>query len=455
MDAMKFNVAKRIVNSFDSVAMFDKEGRYVYVNDNWLNNRGETVENVIGRYVQEIVKDSKVPIILKTHKPIAGEIIETKDGTYGALTFYWPIIEKEEFMGVLICSTTRGLDNLYNMNRKLQSISTELDEYKKLASNTKYNIDDIVGESEAIKSMKEQIALASRFNSTVLIEGETGTGKELVAHSIHNISERKFGRFIRVNCSAIPQELMESEFFGYEEGAFTGAKKGGKKGKFELANNGSIFFDEVNQLPLVMQPKFLRVLQEGEIDPVGGKYSLPIDVRVIAATNTSLEKMVENNEFRSDLYFRLNVIKIKIPPLRERKEDIPIISKSIVDRLNIKMGTTINHIDQNVLKLFSEYEWPGNIRELQNVIESAMTLTWGDNLELKHFNSFSERTNKQNIDSINVKESNSTLKNIGSEVEMQVIIRALKKCDGNKTETAKHLGISRNALYKKIKKYNL
>ena len=217
---------------------------------------------------------------------------------------------------------------------------------------SKYGIDNIIGISEAVQGLKMEILSAARTSSSVLIEGETAVGKELVAHAIHSLSNRHAGSFVRVNCSAIPENLMESEFFGYESGAFTGAQKGGKAGKFERATGGSLFLDEIGELPLYMQPKFLRMLQEQEIERVGGSQLIPIDTRIIAATNVSLEELVQKRLFREDLYYRLNVVRIRVPPLRERKEDIPLLVEDVINRLNIRLGLEITGVDQEVYDMY-------------------------------------------------------------------------------------------------------
>ena len=277
-------------------------------------------------------------------------------------------------------------------------------------------------------------------------------GKELVAHSIHDLSQRAKSRFVRVNCSAIPQELAESELFGYEDGSFTGAKKGGKAGKFELANGGSLFLDEVNQLPQVLQPKLLRVLQEREVERIGAREVIPLDVRMIVATNIPLEDMVVAGTFRSDLYYRLNVIRIRIPPLRERKEDISMLVRYLVNKLNEQIGLEVNHIEEDVFEFLQHYDWPGNIRELQNVLESAMTRVPEDTLQRAHIriNALQPRDEAKHLPAAALHSSFMTMKR---DMELEAIRQAMLQSRGDKTEAAKLLGISRNALYKKLKKY--
>jgi len=274
---------------------------------------------------------------------------------------------------------------------KIKSLSAEIRQYKSELNRirgAKYSLDQIIGNSAKIKKMKEMIVKAAQTKSTVLIFGETGTGKELVAHAIHQQSRRNYQPFVRVNCAAIPGELLESELFGYEEGAFTGAKRGGKVGKFELANFGTLLLDEINQMPLYMQSKLLRVIQEKEIERLGGNRPIEIDVRRIFTTNQNLAELVQQNKFREDLYYRINVVSIDIPPLRERIEDIPMLVRFFIAKINKELGLSISGIDKKVLKLFMAYDWPGNIRELENAIERAANLALQGNLKLEHFENF-------------------------------------------------------------------
>ncbi|MTK11479.1 MAG: PAS domain S-box protein, partial [Clostridiaceae bacterium] len=239
----------------------------------------------------------------------------------------------------------------------------------------KYSFGNIIGSSTAIRKTVEQAMLFGKTPTTILIQGETGSGKELFAQSIHNISPRRKGPFVAINCAALPENLLESELFGYEEGAFTGAKKGGKPGLFELAHKGTIFLDEIGEIPLSLQSRLLRVLQEKEVMRIGGDCVLNVDVRIIAATNLDLYKMVAEKKFREDLYFRINVLNLKIPPLRERREDIPFLVRNFIELMNNKHGTSIEGITQEGMNLLKQYDWPGNIRELENFIEKMVILS--------------------------------------------------------------------------------
>ncbi|MFA6939550.1 MAG: sigma 54-interacting transcriptional regulator [Clostridiaceae bacterium] len=312
-----------------------------------------------------------------------------------------------------------------------------------------YNFKDIIGESREIKNVIRYAKTISSSPSTVLIEGESGTGKELLAQSIHNYGDRRNNSFIAVNCGAIPKSLIESELFGYEEGAFTGAKRGGCAGKFELANEGTLFLDEIGEMPLDMQVDLLRVLQEGYITRVGGDKIIPVNVRIIAATNKKLLEEVEKGRFREDLYYRLSVIPIKIPPLREREGDLPLLIKYFfrmkVRKLNKKLISMRADIYTNMLN----YKWPGNIRELENCVENVVNLNGESTVFFKE----SEKKFLVNSKVENKKEEEKTL--TLEEMEKWAIIKALEKNDHNMTKIAKALGITRATLYSKIKRYNI
>ena len=345
--------------------------------------------------------------------------------------------------------------------KKINKLSDELNYYKdevRKMRRANYSIDNIKGESKAIKHLKKQIYNAAASNSTVIIQGETGTGKELVAHSIHDLSTRNMNNFIKLNCAAIPNELIESELFGYEEGSFTGAKKGGKQGIFELAHMGSLFLDEICDLPLAAQAKLLRVLQEKEVNRVGGHRSVPVDVRIITATNQDMEKMVEEKKFREDLYYRLHVIQILVPPLRERKEDIGPLCRGIIDNLNYTLNMRVKNISEQAIDMLRQHDWPGNIRELQNVIERAMNkVNYNDTLEEWHFNEFREKFLNRGLAKSGKRSGKNLrfLENVITQTERETILRTLKLHEGNKTKTAAHLNISRPLLYQKIKRLGI
>ena len=324
--------------------------------------------------------------------------------------------------------------------------------YNRINKDYKIVLDNIIGESNIIKTIKNESFIASKSSSTVLITGESGTGKELFARAIHNHSDRVDNPFIAVNCAAIPDNLLESELFGYEEGAFTGAKKGGKLGKFELAHKGTIFLDEIGDMSLHLQAKLLRVLQERELDKIGGKSNISIDVRIISATNKDLEDMVSKGIFREDLYYRLNVIPIHLPSLKDRREDIPLLIDYTIKEYSNKLGKNVDRVDKDALKVMMEYRWPGNIRELQNIIEYSINMSSSSVITLDSI------PQKIKCTSINeVREDNREIRTL-EDLEKQEIIRALDKFKDFKKDkelVAKALGISRATLYRKLEKYNI
>lgn len=316
-----------------------------------------------------------------------------------------------------------------------------------------YNFEDIIGESKEIKKVINYAKSISSSPSTVLIEGESGTGKELLAQSIHNYGDRGENSFIALNCGAIPKSLIESELFGYEDGAFTGARRGGHAGKFELANGGTLFLDEIGEMPLDMQVSLLRVLQEGYVTRVGGDKIIPVDVRIIAATNKDLKKEVEKGTFRQDLYYRLSVIPIKLPPIRERKGDLPILIKYFFRIKSIKLNKPMPHIKEDIYHNMLEYNWPGNIRELENFIENIVNLRGDSSFILEE--DFKNIEDKHNFHENNIGLLYSNKIRTLEEIEKEAIINTVNEYNRNMSQSAKALGITRATLYSKLKKYNI
>ena len=323
---------------------------------------------------------------------------------------------------------------------------------KKRPHQNKYSFDEIIGNSEAMNDAKELATRIATSNSTVLLTGESGTGKELFAQAIHGMSPRKNNPFIAVNCAAIPGELFESELFGYEPGAFSGAKKEGKPGKIELAMNGTLFLDEISELPYEAQGKMLRVLQEKEVERVGGTASKHIDVRIIAATNRDLGQLVEEGKFRQDLYYRLFVFDLTIPSLRERKEDILPLAYYFIDYFNVKFDLEVKHIDDKLQDWMLNYDWQGNVRELKAVIERGMNIVDGDTLSLSDlFFATQVSTNTTTKKTVSLQ----SLEDEVRSAEINAIQRALQETNGDRSLAAQKLKIHIASLYRKIAKYNL
>ena len=432
------------IQGLAAMAVLDKDGNYTYVSPGWERYTGHTAEEAIGRKVWEMVPDTHAPEVYKTGKPVFAKAVRAEG--VPAFTSYFPRFdEKGQLCGVFLYVIVHGMEDAQSLTRRIGELSSAVEYYRQELRVTL----EAFGHDH-----KEQILQAARSTSTVLIEGETGSGKELIAHSIHAMSARQAANFVRVNCSAIPAELMESEFFGYAAGAFTGASKKGKMGRFQLANGGSIFLDEVNLLTTTMQPKFLRVLQEMEIDPVGGDKSIPIDVRVIAASNIPLETLVEAGQFRSDLYYRLNVIRIQAPTLRERKEDLPLLVDNFIHRLNYQLGMVIEGIAPGAMELLMEYDWPGNVRELQNAVESAMNAADSHVLRRKDFRQLEQRMQARKRRQV-AGPGDFRLRPARRAFERELIRDALAAAGGNRVKAAELLDISRTVLYEKMEQYQL
>ena len=315
---------------------------------------------------------------------------------------------------------------------------------------TRYTFDSIIGTSQAIKSLKLEALRAASNQFPVLISGESGTGKELFAQAIHHAGSRKVHPFVRINCAAIPKDLLESELFGYEKGAFTGAGPNGKPGKFELARQGTVFLDEVGDLPLEMQPKLLRVIEDKEFERVGGTKIIQSDFRIIAATNQNLEQMLIDNRFRKDLFYRLNVIPLHIPPLRERKSDILPTARHLLKQMAREANLGEQKIDGEAEKALKNYGWQGNVRELSNVLERTMSTLEGDTIRLQHLPFYVYRSHREFPE-----HHQSPLKDVQTRTEKEAIRFTLQETNNNKARAAKILGIHRTLLYKKMKKYNI
>lgn len=365
-------------------------------------------------------------------------------------------IDSAFFMYDLKKQRVELLNNLIEKNKVLNDAYIEIEKLKnqlyeeniqlKNEVSTNHSFSEILGTSKALKNALLLISKVAKSDSTVLITGETGTGKELFANAIHQLSERKNSIYVKVNCAAIPETLIESELFGYEKGAFTGANSS-KYGKFEMANGGTLFLDEIGELPLLLQSKLLRVLQEKEVERLGSNNPFKIDVRVIAATNRNLDDEVRNGNFRSDLYYRLNVIPIHVPPLRERKEDIPILINYFIEKLNRKTRKNINTISSSDLKQLIEYDWPGNIRELENITERSHILSTGTKLKVNFSFNTIKNTNTQNNTIISLDDN-----------EKQYITKILKLTNWKirgKNGAAELLDINANTLDSRIKKLGI
>ncbi|MEH6906612.1 sigma-54 interaction domain-containing protein [Neobacillus drentensis] len=444
-----------IHSSDDAISVVDETGRGILINPAYSRITGLTHDQIIGQPATADISEgeSMHMKVLQTRRAVRGVPMRVGPNKREVIVNVAPIIVKGKLKGSV--GVIHDMSEMKSLNRELNR-AREL--IRKLEA--KYTFEDIIGQSDEMMLAIEQAKLGAKTPATVLLRGESGTGKELFAHAIHNASDRKYNKFIRVNCAAISETLLESELFGYEEGAFSGAMRGGKRGFFEEANNGSIFLDEIGELPVNTQAKLLRVLQEKEIVRVGGTKPISINVRIIAATNVNLEKGIAKGSFREDLYYRLNRMPIHIPPLRKRKEEIPLLNERLIQKISQDYGRNVEGITPAALKKIMDYDWPGNVRELENILGRAIIfMKYNETLiDVQHL---PELKNKQTTSESSVSQSNvsfvqdRSLSDMMDEFEGEIIKQTLFRLKGNKTLTAKTLGLSVRNLYYKLEKYNI
>ncbi|MDM5228790.1 sigma 54-interacting transcriptional regulator [Cytobacillus sp. NJ13] len=452
MKSALFDLPLKIVetiveNAFGWLVVVNKEGTIIYINKNYCDFLEVEREQVLGRHVSGVIENSRMHIVAETGKEEIADLQYIR-GNY-MIANRIPILSDGEVIGAFGTVFFRDTKEWMQMNSHVKSMLTKIQSYiQEIDRSVKYSLDDILGKSSQIQSLKEKVKMVAASDISVLIRGESGTGKELFAHSIHQLSNRSHQPFVKINCGAIPEQLLESELFGYEEGAFTGAKKGGKKGKFQLADGGTLFLDEIGDMPLNMQVKLLRALQEGEIESVGSTSTVKVDVRIIAATNRPLEKMMEEKRFREDLFYRINVVPFMVPPLRDRMEDLSFLIDSFINKITKKSGKRISSISDEVIEKFHQYSWPGNIRELENVIEASIHLTSSEMITIESLPDYMKESAVYPVGKKN-------LKDILEETEKRILTQSLSKYNNDRIEAAKALGISKSSMYEKLKKYGI
>jgi transcriptional regulator with PAS, ATPase and Fis domain len=431
----------------------DAEGMVTFYSKSYERFLGIPRAQVLGRHVADVIENTRMHLVVQSGEPEIGWKHKIKG--QNMVVQRVPIRDEAgKIIGAVGQVMFRDVAEITELAQKLNLLEYKLEHYERELEHlrsSKYTIDHIIGTSWAIEEAKRLALKAAERNSTVLLLGESGVGKELFAHAIHHASVRRSKPFVRFNCASIPRELIESELFGYEAGAFTGAGRKGKPGKFELANQGSIFFDEIGEMPLEMQAKLLRVLQEKEVERVGGTKTMDVDFRLIAATNSDPEVLVKEGRLRRDLFYRLNVVPVHIPPLRERREDIPAICRHMLTRLREEHGVRPLSLSGEVLDLFQRYDWPGNIRELMNVLERASYAAEGQQIEIEHLPLFLHEIGRARAGD----RRRSNLREAVKEAEREALLQALKMAKGNKAKAAKLLGIHRTGLYQRLLRLNL
>lgn len=442
-----------IQSSDEAISVVDQYGNGLLINPAYTRLTGFSQEDIIGKPATVDISegDSMHMQVLKTKKAVRGVPMKLGPKRKDVVVNVAPVVVDGEMKG--------SVGVIHDVS-EFKRLTEELESARRIIRNleAKYSFADIIGYSESMQQAIEQAKKAASTPATVLLRGESGTGKELFAHAIHNESERKYNQFIRVNCAAISESLLESELFGYEEGAFTGARRGGKRGLFEEASGGTIFLDEIGELSMSMQVMLLRVLQEREVVRVGGTKPINIDVRVIAATHVNLEAAIGAGRFREDLYYRLHVVPLHIPPLRQRLEDIKPIAMHLLRKANLEYGRNVEELHEETLQMLLSYHWPGNVRELENVLGRAMIhMRINERIIMpEHLPPLERRivsTKKEEVPQEG--STGTTLKEAVEKAERQHILRELAAAKGNRTLAAKRLGIAIRSLYYKMEKLGI
>ncbi|HZK83911.1 MAG TPA: sigma 54-interacting transcriptional regulator [Desulfosporosinus sp.] len=427
-------------NIHDVVLVIDSHTTIVYANEAYARLLGVPVAKVLGRRLNKIEPEAAAIEVMRTGKGRdGGDYLDSLGIDVAGSSS--PIFKGKSIVGCV--STFKNITEVLRLGRGLHQTK----QWEQLPLPFK----EYVGQNSHLKDTLVLAAKVARTDSTVLILGESGVGKEVLARAVHNSSRRKDKPLIKVNCAAIPEGLIESELFGYEDGAFTGARKGGKLGKFELAHSGTVFLDEIGDMSLTMQAKLLRVLQDRELERVGGTKTVKVDIRVIAATNRDLEGMIEKGTFRRDLYYRLNIVPLNLTPLRDRKDDILLLAKTFLARFAREVGHELT-LSPQVVRFFHAYEWPGNIRELQNILEHASIVCSSLSIEMHHLPAHIIPTKD---DQAGANEKPFAVKEIVARVEKELILSALAAYNNNRSNAMKALGISRRAFYDKLRRYGI
>ena len=432
----------------DGVVVVDREARVVWMNEHYPRKLGlRDGGSAIGRCVEEVIPNSLMREVVRTGKPIMLDLMD-----FGAETFVVTRIPLHDeageiigAVGLLLMDDARQLAPIVSRFKQMQADLAETRRSLAEARRTKYTLSSFIGVSTACQELKRLARRAARVAAPVLIVGETGTGKELLAQGIHAASPRADQPFVAVNVAAIPETLLEAEFFGVAAGAYTGADRHGREGKFKLADGGTLFLDEIADMSPALQSKLLRALQEGEIEPVGSNRLQAVDVRVIAATSRSLAQLVADGRFRADLYYRLNVITLEVPPLRERPGDLLPIGEHLLERFCRRLGMPAPELAPAALERLRGHAWPGNVRELANVLERALLTVEGDTIDADDLRGLLPAASAATSPA-----AAATLADQIAVAERSAIQHALRQCAGNKAQTAKLLGISRASLYEKL-----
>lgn len=449
-----------IEKAYEGLIIIDKDGLIIkFKYERFLDVKEE---EVIGKHVTEVVENTRLHIVLKTGMPEIGDIQIIKG--HNCVTSRIPIIRNSEVVGAVGTILFKDILEVKHLSDHLEQMKQHVKKYKqelKRLNLAKYSFESILTADPHMLSLIDSAKKAAEGNVSVYIEGASGTGKEYFAHAIHEASLRRYGPFERINCASIPKDLFESELFGYEPGAFTGASTHGRIGKFELANGGTIFLDELSSMPFEMQAKLLRVIEEREMERVGGNQRINIDVRFISASNEELHELVNQGKFRSDLYYRLKVVHLQLPPLKDRKRDVMLLATHYVTHFAKENNSSLEGFSKEAKHCLEHYTWPGNVRELRNVVESAVNLSKTKQIIVSDLPDYIahdkivQETQYLDVLSLVPQNLDSDLYTMMDRVEKTLIEKAIDEARGSRTKAAQILGIHRTALYKKMAKLGI
>ena len=436
---------------YNGAMVTNADGIITHFNRPYGRFLGLDPEAQIGKHCTAAIENSRMHVVAKTGKAEINRSHQIQGQNMVVQRI--PIKRDGKVMAVFGQVMFKDVKDVGKLARKLSLLESKVKLYEQELINlrsTRYTFDSIVGSSRSTRTLKKEARQASTNQFPVLISGESGTGKELFAQAIHHASPRRLYPFVRINCAAIPKDLLEAELFGYEKGAFTGARSSGKPGKFELAHHGTMFLDEIGDLPVEMQPKLLRVLEDKEFERVGGNTVIHSDFRLIAATNQDLDDMISRGKFRKDLLYRLNVIPLQLLPLRERKSDILPIARQLLNNLAAEAAIADIQMDSQTEKTLKAYSWPGNVRELSNVLERTLASLESHTIHVEDLPFYITRSRHRQL-----RPEPDSIKAIQARAEKKAIQRALESADFNKSRAARMLNIHRTLLYKKLKKYGI
>ena len=438
-------------SAYDSLSIgivaLDTSMKVIYCNDTYAKFLNDTRDHIYGRDFRDYVPDSKFPEVLKTGETHTGVWTPISNTVFFGNRI--PVFENGKIIGAIgemILANTEEMDRLAErLNETEEQLALLRQNFKETQINKKKV--PLIYQSEAMDRILNMVLKVAPLDTTVLITGETGSGKEVIMETLYQYSGRTYHPLIKLNCAAIPSELMEAELFGYEKGSFTGALNQGKIGKFELASGGVLFLDEISSMPLTMQSKLLRVLQDKVVERIGGTRSKEVDIKIIAATNDNLEQKVQENLFRSDLFYRLNIIRIQVPPLRDRRDDILPLCEHFLKHYSKKFGKEPRPLSPSAIRQLQRYEWPGNVRELRNMMERLAIMVDGAVISTLDLNNYAGLQTGQN--------TRFSLSEQVDAYEKRLILDTLKRCSGNKASAAEKLGVNRTTLYSKLQKYDI